>query len=165
MKLTCITEFRIWVCMCVEINLGIICACLSGVKPVLQVISPRLFGSSNRSKDCTKPSCVRSRPPKSHQFQTLPGKSQDKHIEHIEELTEFGTTDKSNVAWASSNGHHDGTSEIPANSIAVEQVVIVEEEDSGTITPRSNRGLDKHDLSDSSSEKWILHDRPNLNDA
>ncbi|KXJ87329.1 hypothetical protein Micbo1qcDRAFT_99711, partial [Microdochium bolleyi] len=39
----------IWICSVLEVNLGIICACLTGVKPVLARLLPQIFGSSQRS--------------------------------------------------------------------------------------------------------------------
>lgn len=78
----------------------------------------------------------------------------------LDEFDKFGSADKSNLAWASSNGHHDAHSMVPANAIGVEQVVMIEQEEPRTITPRSTRPSGKHNLSESSSQEWILHDRP-----
>ncbi|RMZ69085.1 integral membrane [Pyrenophora seminiperda CCB06] len=40
----------VWIVMVLEVDIGIICGCLSGVKPVMGVLFPALFGSSQHSQ-------------------------------------------------------------------------------------------------------------------
>ncbi|KAL7772140.1 hypothetical protein CFE70_002093 [Pyrenophora teres f. teres 0-1] len=40
----------VWIVMVLELDIGIICGCLSGVKPVMSVLFPALFGSSQHSQ-------------------------------------------------------------------------------------------------------------------
>ncbi|KAJ1334243.1 hypothetical protein MN608_04250 [Microdochium nivale] len=41
----------IWICSILEVNLGIICACLTGIKPVIVKLFPGVFSSSQRSQE------------------------------------------------------------------------------------------------------------------
>ncbi|KAH7388808.1 hypothetical protein BKA66DRAFT_582289 [Pyrenochaeta sp. MPI-SDFR-AT-0127] len=158
----------VWAMIIVEMNLGIICGCLSGVKPVMAVIFPTLFGSSQRSRSrATRPTfdhTGQSTKPESFSFHPLsdiPSKNREKHLEHtysVDEIKKPKKTDQRNFAWASSNGNSGVASSIPANAIGVHQVVTVEEEESGSLTPHSDRITKGNNLSDAGSEEWIMDD-------
>ena len=154
-------------------NLGIICGCLSGVKPVLAVIFPRFFGTSHKSnsRPIYPTSYGRSTRPETFPFQPLSdvsnlSKSKDKDMigkldhtvstEHIR-LDNGVHKDQRNFAWASSDGNCDiGT--VP-NAITVNQVVTVKEEDI-----EANEGLspgtEGNRKGDASSEEWIMEEFP-----
>jgi hypothetical protein len=156
--------------MVLEMDIGIICGCLSGVKPVLSRVFPVLFGTSFKSRSgATRPTygvqSGRTTHGDSFAFQPLSDisntkKSQTKKLEHAYSVEAIRSTDdkgQRNFAWASSNGNMDVDSNIPPNAIGVNQVVSVEEEESGSITPRSG-AVNK--LSDAGSEEWIMDDGP-----
>jgi hypothetical protein len=87
-------------------------------------------------------------------------KSSTKKIEHaysVEALRDGDKQGQRNFAWASSNGKMDADSGIPTNAIGVNQEVVVEEEDAGSLTPRSGT---QNKLSDAGSEEWIFDDEP-----
>ena len=149
-------------------NIGIICGCLSGVKPVLATVFPVLFGSSYKTRSATRPTygvqTGRTTHGESFAFQPLSdvsnNKSQNKKLEHafsVEALKSGDDKGQRNFAWASSNGNMDADSNVPPNAIGVNQVVLVEEEESGSITPRSEA---RNKLSDAGSEEWIMEDGP-----
>ncbi|KAF2740037.1 hypothetical protein EJ04DRAFT_559494 [Polyplosphaeria fusca] len=149
--------------MSVEMNLGIICGCLSGVKPVLAVVFPRFFGSSYKTQTPrTRLTYGRGTQPETFAFQPLSeasnmNKSRERKDEvgiAIEDLK-----DRRNFAWASSSGNIGP--EVPQGAIAVNQVISVHQEvrddrdrksDNGGISPRSGG------KGDAESEEWILDD-------
>jgi hypothetical protein len=159
----------VWLCMVLEMDIGIICGCLSGVKPVLATVFPVLFGTSYKTRSgATRPTygmqSGRTTRGESFAFQQLSdncnGKSQTKTLEHafsIEAIKSADNKGQRNFAWASSNGQMGADSGVPANAIGVNQVVSVEEEESGIITPRSEA---QKQLSDAGSEEWIMDDGP-----
>lgn len=139
-----------------EMNIGIICGCLSGVKPVMAVVFPRLFGSSYKSN--TRPATYgrtgRATHPESFPFQPLfdsSSKARDKQYEHAISIAEMNPEDKErrNFAWASSSG--DDHPDMPYNTIVVKTVVVREEE----IGSPKRGGKD-----DGGSEEWIIEDFP-----
>lgn len=149
--------------MTIEMNLGITCGCLSGVKPVLAAVFPRFFGSSYKTP--THPTAYgrtgRATQPDSFPFQPLSGassisKARDHKVEHAVSIEDIGPEDKvqRNFAWASSSGHSPDA-QVPHNAIAV-QTVVVREEENVSSTPKS--GLDGK--GDAGSEEWIMEDSP-----
>ena len=166
--------------MGIEMNLGIICGCLSGVKPVLAVIFPRLFGSSYaKTSRPTYPTYGRNTGhPESFAFQPLSDIStrSNKKNQHLGlgskldhsvtvenlDVEDFAGDDKMgrngqrNFAWASaSGGIGDGSQGVPHNAIAVNQVVTVREDTVGTdgaTTPKSGKA------GDAGSEEWIMEE-------
>lgn len=156
--------------MVLEMDIGIICGCLSGVKPVLSRVFPVLFGSSYKTRSgATRPTygvqTGRTTHGESFAFQPLSDisnnkKSQTKKLEHafsVEAIKSADDKGQRNFAWASSNGDMCASSDIPPNAIGVNQVVSVEQEESGSITPRSEA---RNKLSDAGSEEWIMDDGP-----
>jgi hypothetical protein len=154
--------------MVLEMDIGIMCGCLSGVKPVLAAISPKFFSSSSKSRSgATRPTygmqTGRTAHGESFAFQPLSNissnnKAQSKTLEHafsVEEIQNADNKGQRNFAWASSDGQMDADSGVPPNAIGINQVVLVEEEEAGTITPRSE--MQKR-LSDAGSEEWIMDD-------
>jgi hypothetical protein len=145
----------------VEMDLGIICGCLSGVKPVLVAVFPAIFGNSHRSRsEGTRPSYVDQTSRRTHEsfhpLSDLSSKAREKYMEDIDlnDVIEIHQTKpQRNFAWASSNGDMRADSEVPPNSIAVNHVVTVVEEGSGVMTPNSNG---ERKLSDAGSEEWIM---------
>jgi hypothetical protein len=161
--------------MVLEMNLGIICGCLSGVKPVLATVFPGLFGSSYKTRSgAIRPAygvhTGRSTHGESFVFQPLSDvsintKSQSKTVEHallVEAIQGPNYKKQRNFAWASSNGNMEVGSSIPKNAIGINQVVSVEQEEVGAMIPGSE-GQNK--LSDAGSEEWIMDDRPSPQDV
>lgn len=155
--------------MVVEMDIGIICACLSGVKPVMAVVFPKLFGSSyNKSRSATRPSyglTGRSNALQSSAFHPLTdisSKNRDKKVENIsiDAMDPSVPKEQRNFAWAASSGSFGPPSSVPAGAIGVQQVVTVEEEQSGSVTPHSDRDTKANNLSDAGSEEWIMDDVP-----
>ncbi|KAF1946141.1 hypothetical protein EJ02DRAFT_337019 [Clathrospora elynae] len=151
----------VWIAMVLELNIGVVCGCLSGVKPVMGVIFPTLFASSHRSRPKTY---TRSNAPRSFAFQILPGVSGeacDKHMEHAVPTNELnrhaGNEQSNNFTCASSCGNSHVVSSVPANSIGIQISVTVEEEEIRSVTP-NERDAKLTGLSDASSEEWILND-------
>ncbi|KAF2650645.1 hypothetical protein K491DRAFT_125383 [Lophiostoma macrostomum CBS 122681] len=172
----------IYALMAVEMNLGVICGCLSGVKPVLAVIFPRFFGSSyGKTSRPTYPTYGRNTGhPQSFAFQPLSdisGRSSKKNqhtgasskIDHnvsvinmdgeefVRDESMGSPTGQRNIAWASaSGGDGNGDAEsLPRNAIAVNQVITVRGEPvilDGARTPNSGKG------GDASSEEWIMEE-------
>jgi hypothetical protein len=154
--------------MVLEMDLGIICGCLSGVKPVLATVFPVLFGSSYKTRSgATRPTygvqTGRTTHGESFAFQPLSDisnsrKQPGKKLEHafsVEALKSVDDKGQRNFAWASSNGNMAADRDIPPNSIGVNQVVSVEQEETGSITPRSEA---RNKLSDAGSEEWIMEE-------
>ncbi|KAF2120488.1 hypothetical protein BDV96DRAFT_267591 [Lophiotrema nucula] len=156
--------------MAVEMNLGIICGCLSGVKPVFAVAFPRLFGSSYKTNSRpTRPTYGRTTHPDSFAFQPLTdassrSKSDRKYDEYgvaIDGVPEH--KDQRNFAWASSDG--DVGAEVPRGAIAVNQVVVVNREMKDDVNSDRQRSRDLGGVSprsggkgDAGSEEWIMDD-------
>jgi hypothetical protein len=156
--------------MVLEMNIGIICACLSGVKPVLATFLPTLFGTSYRTRSGT------TRPKGANQsrkttrndsfaFDSLPY-AHGKHNAHsrnqshacsIEAIIAGDDGGRRNFAWASADGNTEAKIDIPANAIAVNQEVSVEEEDAVSMAPG---GEGQKQLSDAGSEEWIMDAGP-----
>lgn len=151
--------------MALEMNLGIICGCLSGVKPVLAVIFPQLFGSSYKTHSRpTYPTYGRATHPESFAFQPLSdisnlSKSKERKLENGVSIEAISPDNKEqrNFAWASSSG--DAAVSVPHNAIAVNQVVTVREEareepkEEGESSVKSRKG-------DNGSEEWIMEEFP-----
>lgn len=142
-------------------NLGIICGCLSGVKPVLAAILPRYFGSSYKTP--TGPTSYgpsgRATRPQSFPFQHLSGtssvaKTRDQKLEHAVSVANItrNDSDQRNHAWASSSGNV-ADPRVPHNAIAV-QTVVMREEENVSPTPKSEG------KGDAGSEEWIMEDLP-----
>ncbi|KAF1840961.1 uncharacterized protein K460DRAFT_321640 [Cucurbitaria berberidis CBS 394.84] len=163
------TASLIWCAMILEMNMGIICGSLSGVKPVMAVMFPALFGSSYKTRSGgTRPTYGRTgRSTRNESFAFKPlsdlsSKSRDRRIEDvsIDAINKPEGKEHRNFAWASSSGKLAADSSVPANAIGVQQVVTVEEEDSGNMTPHSERDTRVNGLSDAGSEEWIIDTRP-----
>ncbi|KAH3918558.1 hypothetical protein HBI56_135090 [Parastagonospora nodorum] len=160
----------VWLCMVLEMNIGIICACLSGVKPVLATLLPILFGTSYRTRSGnTRPKCGnqsrKTTRNDSFTFDTLPY-AHGKHNAHnrnqshacsIEAIIAGDDGGRRNFAWASANGNTEANIDIPSNAIGVSQEVSVEEEDVVTMAPG---GEGQKQLSDAGSEEWIMDAGP-----
>ncbi|KAH7414485.1 hypothetical protein DE146DRAFT_37055 [Phaeosphaeria sp. MPI-PUGE-AT-0046c] len=160
----------VWLTMVLEMNIGIICGCLSGVKPVLAKVFPVLFGSSYKTRSGpSRPTygtqthrTAHGEPFAFHQLSDVPSnkKSSTQKIEHtfsVEAIQGGDNKAQRNFAWASSNGKMGADSGIPSNAIGVNQVVSVEEEDARSMTPRSDV---QKAVSDAGSEEWIMDDGP-----
>jgi hypothetical protein len=152
--------------MVLEMNIGIICGCLSGVKPVLATVFPVLFGSSYRTRSgAMRPTysipTVRSKRGESFAFRPLADapinmKLQSQTVDQellVEAIQDPNYKKQRNFAWASSDGNMEAESSIPKNAIGINQVVSVEEEETGT--PKSEA---RNKLSDAGSEEWIIDD-------
>lgn len=160
--------------MSVEMNLGIICGCLSGVKPVFADLFPRFFGSSyaKTSRPTYATYGRNTGHPESFAFQPLSDVSTNKSksnknitwklestvenldIEDCAASKEVGAGGQRSFAWASASGGADAAGEsgkdVPHNAIAVNQVVTVRGdmvEKSGATMPR---------CVDAGSEEWIM---------
>jgi hypothetical protein len=143
--------------MACEMNLGIICGCLSGVKPVLGVIFPRFFASSYKAD--SRPTYNRTghtTHAESFPFQTLSdvsntNKARDRKIENTADVDEIDMGGKGTgqgnfvAAWASASGDTDYLG--PEGVIGVESTVEVREEEG--LSPKSGR-------SRKGSEEWIM---------
>jgi hypothetical protein len=160
--------------MTLEMNLGIICGCLSGVKPVLAVFFPRLFASSQKTRTHQTPygynpnskraaGTAGSARKQSFPFHQLPdvsnnSKNRDQKIEDIDACTDSSAImnpedkEQRNFAWASANGMAAQDKEIPMNAIQVETVVMRDVENVSLEPKRAN--------SDVGSEDWIMEDEP-----
>ncbi|KAH7080465.1 hypothetical protein BKA63DRAFT_244406 [Paraphoma chrysanthemicola] len=160
----------VWICMVLELNLGVICGCLSGVKPVLATVFPGFFGTSYKTRSgATRPTyglqTGKTTHGESFAFQPLSDvsnskKPQSHKLEHafsVEALKSADDKGQRNFAWASSNGDIGADHNVPPNCIGVNQVVSVEQEETGSMTPRSDA---QHKLSDAGSEEWIMDDKP-----
>lgn len=157
----------VWSCMVLEMDIGIICGCLSGIKPVLSRIFPNLFGGSHKTRSgATRPThgayTSRTTHSESFAFSPLSDASNTKlqknklgHTFSVETLRSADNKDQHNFAWASSGGKMDAGSNIPPNAIGMTQVLSVAEKELGSITPRS--GI-VNKLSDAGSEEWIMDD-------
>jgi hypothetical protein len=154
--------------MVMEMDIGIICGCLSGVKPVLAAVFPGLFGSSYRTRSgATRPTYGIQTGQIGHDEPfTLSGtrcnddKLQSKKMEHsfsVEAISGGDDKGHRNFAWASSNGNMSATSDVPLNAIGVNQEVFVEEEEVEPTTPRSET---QYKLSDTGSEEWMMENGP-----
>jgi hypothetical protein len=145
--------------MVVEMDMGIICGCLSGVKPVLARLLPSLFGTTTSYKTPTRPSYAyqsNAFHPLSDFHQTSSKQtSSTKKLEHafsVQSLTGQDDSAHRNFAWASSDGDMRGNSRLPANAIKIDQVVeVVEGAGEGRDRKKMSGGDD-----DASSEEWIM---------
>jgi hypothetical protein len=173
----------IYALMAVEMNLGIICGCLSGVKPVLAVIFPHFFGSSyGKTSRPTYPTYGRNTGhPESFAFQPLSDKSarstkknqsiglssKQDHNNSVMNMDgeDFAGSDlagspndQRNIAWASATGGNGDLEGVPHNAIAVNQVITVREDPvrmNGATMPNSRKA------GDASSEEWIMEEDDN----
>lgn len=150
--------------MVLEMNLGIICSCLSGVKPVFARAFPTLFSSSHRSRSGgARPNHSNSERAHGDAFHPLsdisnrnkPSVRKLEHAYSIEELITATDNGQRNFAWASSDGKTGDDAGVPPNAIGINQVVLVEEEDTRSITSRIEA---QKKLSDAGSEEWIMED-------
>jgi hypothetical protein len=152
--------------MVLEMDIGIICGCLSGVKPVLAAVFPGLFDSSYRTRSgATRPTYGIQTGQTTHgepfALFGVPGSDFELQSKKQERATSIeaisGGDDKGhrNFAWASSNGNMSESSDNPLNAIGVNQEVVVEEEEAEPITPRSEA---PYKTLDAGSEEWIMED-------
>lgn len=158
----------VYTTMACEMNFGIICGCLSGVKPVLSVIFPRFFASSYKaSSRPTYNQTGRTTHAESFPFQPLSDISSNKaRIRKTEDVAaERAITDQKGIggvpegngkgngqgkfvaAWASASASGEGDYMGPEGVIGVESTVEVREEDD--LSPESGR-------SRKGSEEWIM---------
>jgi hypothetical protein len=159
----------VYAVMTLEVNLGIICGCLSGVKPVMAVVFPRLFGTSYKSNSRpTYPTYGRSTRHESFAFQPLSDTSniskkklhQDIRVDNIE--VDQGKEGR-NFAWASASRDSDAQNtrslQVPSNAIAVNSVVTIKEEERVATEPASLKS-GKSGEGDGGSEEWIMEEFP-----
>ncbi|CAI6262960.1 unnamed protein product [Periconia digitata] len=161
---------KVYVCMTLEMNLGIICGCLSGVRPVLAVLFPRYFKSTEKTP--SGPSYVysishsRRRPtrPDSTQFETLSdrydslrtvdAKGNIMHSKMEDNLSPMRIDQGKSFAWVDTHVKDDARSEItevPLGAIKVKTVVMTQEEDAQSGTASGRRSI-------TGSDDWILAD-------
>jgi hypothetical protein len=156
----------VWLCMVLEMDIGIICGCLSGVKPVLAAVFSGLFGSSYRTRSgATRPTYSIQTGQTTHgkpfALFGAPGsdfKLQSKKQEHAfsgEAISGGDDKGHRNFARASSNGNMSESSDIPLNAIGVNQEMVVEEAEAEPMTPRSEA---PYKTSYAGSEDWIMED-------
>jgi hypothetical protein len=156
--------------MVLEMNIGIICACLSGVKPVLATLLPILFGTSYRTRSGTTRPTGGNQSSKttrndSFAFDTLPYAHGKRNVHNrnrshacsIEAIIAGDDGGRRNFAWASANGNTEAKIDVPSNAIGVSQKVSVEEEDVGSMAAG---GEGQKQLSDAGSEEWIMDAGP-----
>lgn len=158
--------------MAVEMNLGIICGCLNGVKPVLAVVFPHFFGSSHKNPRSrpTYTTYSRATHPNSFAFQPLsdvsaaskskPPPARGIPIENIGNYDVDGGKDQRNIAWASSTGEVDAGAGVPHNAIAVNQVVTVHGEAKESLDGARSLKSAKSGKGDGGSEEWIMDEFP-----
>jgi hypothetical protein len=166
----------VYALMTLEMNLGIICGCLSGVKPVLAVFFPSLFASSYKTRTHATPygygnhSSRRATAPvkgtASFPFQPLSdvsSSSKEQRTRHFEVVDGervssprmgLNPEDKEqrNFAWASAGGEAKEGIEVPSGAIQV-QTVVMRDVENVSPGPKSLR-------SDGGSEEWIMEDLP-----
>jgi hypothetical protein len=164
--------------MTLEMNLGIICGCLSGAKPVLAVFFPSLFASSYKTRTHATPygygnhsSRRATNPTKgtaSFPFQPLSdisSSSREQRARHSERVNEeaYGSSvvmglnpedkEQRSYAWASAGGvKAEEGDEVPSGAIQV-QTVVMRDVENVSPGPKSLRG-------DGGSEEWIMEDLP-----
>ncbi|OCK75112.1 hypothetical protein K432DRAFT_429625 [Lepidopterella palustris CBS 459.81] len=138
----------LWSLTCTEVDIGIVCGCLPGTKPLLARIFPRLLGSSQHSNSTRIPHHPHSQ---SFPFQSLSGR--DGKGSSIQADTDNRGADTNHYAWASGPvADSDGDSSghiVPTNCIQVSEEVTV---DSGAKTPDARSKGE-----DAGSEEWIIH--------
>jgi hypothetical protein len=149
--------------MVVEMDMGIICGCLSGVKPVLARLLPSLFGTTSY-KTPTRPTYASRGRNHSNSFHPLSdfnisssnynsNKPSTKKLDHafsVQSLTGQDDSAHRNFAWASSDGNMCADSRVPANAIGVDQMVEVVEDTGDGVDGKKMLG------DDASSEEWIM---------
>jgi hypothetical protein len=153
----------VWLTMVLEMNVGIICGCLSGVRPVLAALFPVLFGTTFQTRSrVSRPKygthSIRSKIAESFAFQPLsdasnqpPSKIVDPEFS-VDAIQDPNYKKQRNFAWASSGGNMNEDSGIPKNAIGINQVVLVEQE-------MRSPGLEPPKRpSDAGSEEWIMDD-------
>ncbi|KAF2866789.1 hypothetical protein BDV95DRAFT_598677 [Massariosphaeria phaeospora] len=176
----------IYAVVTIEMNLGIICGCLSGVKPVVGTLFPRLFPntykSSNRSGRHPLTYDGRTRrstlPAEAFAFQPLTDDASNHHndnnsqsrngsgdaekkLDHAVSLEtmdpERAGKEQRNFAWGSASGGCVDPG-VPRNAIAVDQVVEVRGDDFERGVGRGvGMGMAK-DRGDGGSEEWIMEE-------
>lgn len=159
----------VYAVMNLEVNLGIICGCLSGVKPVMAVVFPRLFGTSYKTNSRpTYPTYGRSTHHESFAFQPLSDVSNisKKKLQHdiqVDNIDVKKNKEGTNFAWASASrdrdGHENGGLRVPDNAIAVNSVVTIKEEERAETEPVSLKS-GKSAEGDGGSEEWIMEEFP-----
>lgn len=161
----------VYALMTLEMNLGIICGCLSGVKPVLAVFFPRLFASSYKNRTHPTPYGYGNQSHSRRATGTLKGtasfpfqplsdvsntsKNRDQKFETVDSANDsLNPEDKEqrNFAWASASGMAAEDKEIPRNAIQV-QTVVMRDVENVSPGPKSVK-------SDGGSEEWIMEDLP-----
>lgn len=152
--------------MVVEMDLGIICGSLSGVKPVLATFLPSIFGTSQKSRSGdTRPIYEggidrRTDHDSDHRLSDASDEPHDEQMVDIdladidlaEAIQVHHVKQQRNFAWASSNGDMRADYEVPPHRFA-DQVVSAEQEKSGAVTPR---GDGNRKLSEAGSEECIM---------
>ncbi|PVH99916.1 hypothetical protein DM02DRAFT_593648 [Periconia macrospinosa] len=158
---------KVWIVMTLEMNLGIICGCLSGVRPVLAVIFPRYF--TECAKPNSRPSYAfslstagrRRRRPDSFPFESLSDgydmtQVDDKKYEAVQSEDKHTVTLRTDpgksFAWVNTT-EKGGYSEhnIPPGAIQVKTVVTRQEQDAHSGTPVGHRSM-------AGSEDWMMED-------
>ncbi|KAF1930936.1 uncharacterized protein M421DRAFT_362575 [Didymella exigua CBS 183.55] len=155
----------IWALMMTEMNLGVVCSCLFGIKPVLSMLFPNVFATSYPSEHRTIPPRVHGRESNHRASQrsihtySLEDLSGDLHNTPSGEADTFealwtpeGTV--SNYASASSSGRKRGEL-LTAGVITVHTEFTVQEEITPCQSPISGFDRKPH-FKDFGSEDWKL---------
>jgi hypothetical protein len=165
----------VYALMTLEMNLGIICGCLSGIKPVLALFFPRLFGTSyqtsthptpynysNQSRNRRETGTIGNEPFPFHALSDVSqtSKYRDRKLENFDTARDSSANmnpedkEQRNFAWASSSGlANPQDKEIPRNAIQV-QTVVMRDVENVSSEPKSV-------TSDGGSEDWIMEGLPN----
>ena len=150
--------------MVLEMNIGIICGCLSSVKPVMAAGFPTLFGTCCQSRTRTSPRSMRTYTGGS----TYPGSlasyplsdvsnnhrhGQIERALYVDEIIRSESTGQSSHAWASdSSGDDTSALRFPVNAITVHQAITVVEENTSTPSLHCEKAGEANGASDAGSE-------------
>jgi hypothetical protein len=144
-----------WIVQTCETNLGIICGCFQGIRPVLRQVFPDRFGSSGGPSNQNGYGHNTGPHGQSFPFQSLSGrehstnKSGTKTDVYDAESPPAEADGKSHFTWVSKGGAPAKPAIAgPKKSITVSQSVTVDHAPANGTRPRDN-----------DSEEWILHDR------
>ncbi|KAH7024927.1 uncharacterized protein B0I36DRAFT_250614 [Microdochium trichocladiopsis] len=161
----------IWVCSTLEVNLGIICACLTGVKPVMAILFPSIFGSSQKSHGNSRSYTQYGQRTgrgttnaESFAFEQLSSAQRDQYSkrspgddksEEFEVIAGKHAEDQpKNGVWVSISNQKGPDHRVPANAIGVSSEVTVNNEAVDIAAPRTVTVKP----SDAGSEEWIFNE-------
>ncbi|KAJ1323237.1 hypothetical protein MN608_11383 [Microdochium nivale] len=173
----------IWICSTLEVNLGVVCACLTSVKPVMAILFPKIFGSSQKSHSNSRSYAqhygqrsgrARTARTQSFAFEQLSSAQRDGrsnknrtvHQEHLASKSDgFQMADGrhldhepqlNNNVWVSiSNDKGDDQQRVPPNAIGVSREVTVNNEGRKDSSSAAPSSV-KILQPDNASEEWIL---------